>query len=111
MTTEEKMTIDERRKYLRRMKSRYIRANRKERSQLLDEMMYVTNLDRKTLIRLLSSDLARKPRLRQRGQSYGVVVDDALRLIGKTLSHICAERMTPRLVTTAQQLAQHGPLC
>ena len=110
MSTEEKMTIDERRKYLRRMKRRYVKAKRKERSQLLDEMMYVTNLDRKTLIRLLASDLERKPRRRQRGRSYGVAVDDALPLIGKTLDHICAERITPRLVTTAQQLAQHGHL-
>ena len=110
MATEEKMTIDERRKYLRRMKRRYIKATRQGRSQLLDEMMYITNLDRKTLIRLMSSDLERKPRQRQRGRIYGAAVDDALRLIAKTLDYICAERITPHLTITAQQLARHGEL-
>ena len=65
MITEEEMTIDERRKYLRRMKPRYVKATRQERSQLLDEMVYITNLDRKTLIRLLGCSLARQPRRRQ----------------------------------------------
>jgi hypothetical protein len=110
MTTEEKMTIDERRKYLRRVKTRYMKASRPQRSQLLDEMMYVTSLNRKTLIRLMASDLQRKPRVRQRGSSYGAAVDDALRLIAETLDYICAERITPQLVTTAQQLARHGEL-
>lgn len=110
MITEDKMTIDERRKYLRRVKPRYVKATRQERSRLLDEMMYITSLDRKTLIRLLASNLERKPRQRQRGRSYGPAVDDALRLIAETLDYICAERMTPQLVTTAQQLARHDEL-
>lgn len=33
MSTEDKMTIDERRKYLRKMRQRYMQANRKERGQ------------------------------------------------------------------------------
>lgn len=36
MTTEEKMTIDERRKYLKVMKKRYSKAGRKERGQLFE---------------------------------------------------------------------------
>jgi len=110
MSTDDKMTIDERRKYLRRMKPRYVEASRPERSRLLDDMMHVTELDRKTIIRLLKGDLERKPRQRQRGRSYGLEVDDALRVIAETLDHICAERMTPQLVVTAQQLARHGEL-
>ena len=38
MSTEGKMTIDERRKYLRTMKRRYVKADRKEPGRLLDEM-------------------------------------------------------------------------
>lgn len=110
MSTEEKMTIDERRKYLRRMKKRYVEATRQERSQLLNEMMHVTDLTRKTLIRLLAGNLERKSRRRQRGRSYGAALDDALRVIDETLDHICAERLTPQLVTTARQLAQHHEL-
>ena len=42
MSDDETMDVDERYKYLRGMKRRYVRAGRKERGQLLDEMMAVT---------------------------------------------------------------------
>jgi hypothetical protein len=42
MTTEDKMTIDERWKYLRVMSKRYVRAGQREKGQLLDEMEAVT---------------------------------------------------------------------
>ena len=70
MPTEVKMTINERRKYLMRMRLRYVRANRKERSRLLDEMQEVTELHRKSLVRLMQADPVRKPRHRQRGRTY-----------------------------------------
>jgi len=49
MSTEDKMTIDERRKYLHAMRKRYVEASRKERGQLLDEMQAVTEMHRKAL--------------------------------------------------------------
>jgi hypothetical protein len=110
MSTEDKMTIDERRKYLRRMRRRYAQASRKERGQLLDEMEAVTELHRKSLIRLLNGSLERKPRRRQRGRTYGSQVDDALHVIAESLDYICAERLTPNLVWMAGHLAAHGEL-
>lgn len=110
MSTSDKMTIDERRKYLRLVKGRYVGASRAERSRLLDEVVQVTALHRKSIIRLMRGDLGRKPRERQRGRAYGPEVDDALRVIAETLDYICAERMTPQLAATAQQLARHGEL-
>ena len=41
MTTDEKMAIDERRKYLQRIRKRYVKATRWERSQILDGMMHL----------------------------------------------------------------------
>jgi hypothetical protein len=38
MPTEEQMTVNERRKYLKLMKVRYVAAKREERSRLLTEM-------------------------------------------------------------------------
>ena len=65
---EKRMTIDEERKYLHKMRIRYWQAKRKsERSQLLDEMQEVTGKHRKSLIRLINGDLARKKRSRERG--------------------------------------------
>jgi hypothetical protein len=110
MSIEERMTIDERRKYLFGMRQRYVQSSRQERGWLLDEMMTVTGLHRKTLTRLINGSLLRKPRERQRGSTYGAAVDDALRVISETLDHVCAERMTPNLVWLAEHLALHGEL-
>ncbi|MGB9880267.1 MAG: integrase, partial [Anaerolineae bacterium] len=110
MPNEEKMTIDERYKYLRIKQKQYVRATRKERSQMLDEMEQVTRLERKTLIRHMKGAIVRKPRRKQRGKAYGAAVDDALRVIAESYDYICAERLTPNLVAMAQHLAAHGEL-
>ena len=105
------MTITERRTYLARMLPRYLAADRRTRGQLLTEMEAVTGLHRKSLLRLLNAPaLARQPRTRHRSRTYGAKVEDAIRLIWETLDYICAERLTPALVTTAHQLARHDEL-
>jgi hypothetical protein len=107
----EPMTIDERRQYLSRMAPRYWSAERPTQSRLLDEMAAMTGLHRKSLLRLLRpGGLTRSPRTRQRGRAYGPAVDDALRVIWESLDYVCAERLTPGLVPTAQLLARHGEL-
>jgi hypothetical protein len=110
MSSDEKMSLEERRKYLRRMKKRYAQATRKERGQLLDEMEVVTELHRKSLIRLMNGSLERKPRRKQRGCTYRSNVDDALRVIAESLDYVCAERLTPNLVWMAEHLAAHGEM-
>ena len=110
MSIEDRMTIDERRKYLRMMQKRYLQAGRKVQGQLLDEMETVTGLHRKSLIRLMNSGLTRRPRRRQRGRIYGPEVDDALRVIAESLDYICSERLTPNLPWLAEHLAAHGEL-
>jgi len=81
MSTSEEMSIDERLKYLRLMKPRYVKAGRKEKGRLLGDMAAVTGYNRKHLIELLSGDLGRHPRRGARGRMYGPEVDDALRVI------------------------------
>ena len=110
MSTSEKMSIDEALKYLRIMKPRYVKASRKEKGRLLDEMGTVTGYSRKHLIERLSGDLKRHPRRGGRGRAYGPEVDDALRMIHESLDYICAERMTANLVWMAEQLAKHGEM-
>ena len=55
MTAEAMLTIDERRKYLKRVWSRYRQADRAGRGALLTEMEQVTGLHRKSLVRLLAA--------------------------------------------------------
>jgi hypothetical protein len=104
------MSISERRTYLRIKRQDYARADKAARAQLLNEMESVTQLHRKSLIRLLAGDLTRRPRQKQRGSAYGPEVDDALRIIVESYDYPCAERLTPNLVTMAQQLARHGEM-
>ena len=110
MSNDEKMNIDERRKYLRVVKPRYSKAGREEKGWLLDEMQAVTGLDRKTLIRLMNGRLERKPRRKERGKTYGPAVDGALRVIYESFDGLCAERLTPNLVWMAKHLDQHDEL-
>ena len=110
MSSEDKMTIDERYKYLRRMQKRYKKAGRRERQALLDEMETVTELHRKSLIRLMRGPIKRKQRKKQRGRVYGIEVDDALRVIWESTDYICAERLQPNLVWLAEHLGAHGEL-
>jgi len=110
MCSEERMTIDEQRKYLGAMKKRYVRASRKTKAQLLDEMEAVTWMHRKSLTRLMNSSLERKPRRKQRGRRYGADVDYALQMVYESFDYICAERLTPNLVWMAKHLDAHGEL-
>jgi len=104
------MTLDERRKYLLRMRLRYVQANRPERSRLLDEMERVTELHRKSLVRLMKAEPVRQPRQQQRGRTYTHEVDDVIRVVAESLDYICAERLTPGLVPTTRLLVKHGEL-
>jgi hypothetical protein len=111
MPTTDEMTIQERRKYLKRMKPRYEVANRTERSRLLSEMEQVTAMHRKSLTRLLHKDsLERQPRQIQRSQSYGLEVERVVLRVWESLDYVCAERLTPVLYSTAQHLARFGVL-
>jgi hypothetical protein len=110
MPAEDRMTLDERRKYLVLMRLRYVKASRIERGRLLDEMGLVTELHRKSLVRLMAAGPVRKLRQRQRGRTYDHEVDDVIRVVAESLDYICAERLTPALAPTARLLVAHGEL-
>ncbi|MGB3904028.1 MAG: integrase, partial [Anaerolineae bacterium] len=95
---------------LRLIKKRYLKASKLERGRLLDEMEAITGLHRKSLIRLMSGSLERKPLHKRRGRTYGPGVDDALRVISESFDHICAERLQPNVVWMATHLARHGEI-
>lgn len=110
MAVDEKMSVDERYKYLRMMQKRYKEAEREGKSELLEEMEAVTGQHRKHLIRQMNGPLERQRRRRERGRTYGPEVRYALGVIAESLDHICAERLQPNLVWMARHLAQHGEL-
>ena len=108
MPASEKMSVNERRKYLKLVAPRYLKAGRKNRGELLTEMEEVTKLHRKSLIRLMGlpglERVVRKTRFRRR--RYGALVADVVRVVWESLDYICAERLTPALLPTARHLAR-----
>src|SRR6266536_277069 len=109
MPIEEKMTLNERRKYLKLMKPRYELAGRAERTKLLSEMEMVTGMHRKSLTRLLHEpSLERKKRSTPRSNTYGLDVERVIVQVWESLDYICAERLTPALLATAVHLERFG---
>ena len=111
MCADDAMTINERRKYLTKMQSRYRQADRRERGALLTEMETITGMHRKSLTRLMTQrSLTRRPRRTQRGAVYGPEVRRIVRVVWESLDCICAERLTPQLLATGQHLARFGEI-
>jgi len=109
--TDDEMSVNERRKYLKRMQVRYVAAKRAERSLLLSEMEQVTGLHSKSLTRLMhAGSLERKKRSTPRSHTYGLEVERIIVRVWESRDYICAERLTPRLLPMAQHLARFEPL-
>jgi hypothetical protein len=108
MPSNERMSVSERRKYLKLVVPRYAKSRRKERCQLLTEMGEVTGLHRKSLIRLMGlPSLERSSkRTRLKMRRYDTAVGDVVRIVWESLDYLCAERLTPALLDTARQLAE-----
>jgi len=73
-------------------------------------MASVTDLHRQSLICLITGDLARKPRRKQRGKTYGAEVQNVVEKIAHSLDYPCAERLQPNLVWMARHLERHGEI-
>ena len=110
MFADEKMSVDERRKVLKKLQKRYREASRTEKGQLLDQLEKMLEMHRNSLGRLLNGDLKRQPRRQQRGRTYGLEVQRALMVIAESFDYLCAERLKPNLVWMAQHLQAHGEL-
>ncbi len=111
MSETSEMTIDERRKYLHKMRIRYWQTkDRSKIGELLDEIETVTGMHRKSILRLMHGELGRKPRRKQRGRTYGEEVEKAVGVIAYSLDYPCAERLRPNLVEMAKHLERHGEL-
>lgn len=110
MADDEKMSVDERRKVLKKFQNRYLLADRQEKGRILGELEKLLGMHRKSFSRLLHGDLERKPRTRQRRRTYGIEVQRALMVIAESLDYLCAERLKPNLVWMAKHLETHGEL-
>jgi len=107
----EAMNVEERYKLIRNLHLTYEKADRKERSRILDTLVEVTRLSRKHIITLINKPgPLRRHRSKQRSRSYGAQVDDAIRVVAYALDWCCAERLQPVLSETATHLSKLGVL-
>ena len=103
MSETDAMTINERRKYIYKIWGKYRQATKAEKGKMLDEMVYVTGMNRNDITQLLNGRLSRKQRVRQRGPSYSPEVLEVVRVT-------CAERLKQMLTFMAEHLMRQGQL-
>ena len=111
MPADNEMTIDVRRKYLKKLRPRYLAADRAEKGRLLTEMALVTRLHRKSLVRLLNQHSLERPRrVNRRSRHDGLAVEQAVAIVWESVDYLCAEWLQPALLPTAQHLARFDEL-
>jgi len=105
--------VSSRREYTKAMRERYQRASRRERGELLDEMVEVAGYTRKHAITLLNQAEPVTPRPSRprsgRPRAYRHSLP-AIELAWEALDYCCAQRLHPQLVPLTESLARHGEL-
>lgn len=97
------------REYAHAVKERYWKANKAEKTKILDEFTRTTGLHRKAVIRLLNrrSQVVGKKR-RGRPRKYGLPVVEALRVIWEASDRLCSKRLKPFLPEFIQVMRRCG---
>ena len=98
------------REYAEAMRSRYERAEKREKGMLLTEFCSVTGYHRKAAIRLLRRPSAvRRPQV-GRPRQYGPEVRDVLRTVWEASDAICSKRLAPFMGEFVAALERIGAL-
>lgn len=107
---EAKMSQQSKRELVERLQPRYLRADRKAKTKILDEFVAVTGLHRKAAIRRLRQQ--NRPRQERRGRQkiYTGSVVSALVKIWRICGCICGKRLQPILGDMVDSLARHNEL-
>ncbi len=97
--------------YIEAVQGHYLKASRKEKGRILDEVTKVTGYHRKAAIRLLGQRGKRKPVGRRgRTKQYGVEVVAALKEAWEASDRMCSRRLRPFLPELVEALERHGEL-
>jgi len=100
------------REYAAVQRERYLRAPRREKGALLDEVVAVTHLHRKAAIRLLRRP-PRPPTARSRvgrPRRYGPAVAQAVEVLWQATGHIGSHRLHPFVPELLDRLTRDGEL-
>ena len=107
----EKMDMRSRTQYLETLIPRYLKANRKGKTSVLDEYCFNTGQNRKYVIRKISQMAFGEPKVRKkRTVRYGHDVREALWKVWKIFDGPCGQRLQPLLETEVGRLRDLGEL-
>ena len=97
-------------KYLKQLQMRYRKANKKERTALLDEFVKTTGYHRKHATAVLNGrrDRVPGPIQRPRGKVYGADVARELAFLADLFDNICSKRLRAALDAELPRLYQAG---
>lgn len=104
------MSQHSKRELVQRLQPRYLKADRKEKTKILDEFVAVTGLHRKAAIRRLRQQNGAKSERRGRQKTYTGSVVSALVKIWHICGHICGKRVQPILGDMVDSLERHNEL-
>lgn len=91
---------------------RYLKANKTEKGQILDEFIATTGYHRKHAIRLLKHGVPTGQRERRgRKRSYSGEAVRQLAMVWEVTGRICGKRLQPFLPTLVAALERHNELC
>lgn len=97
---------------VKRVHPRYLKANKTEKGQILDEFIATTGYHRKHAIRLLKHGLPAGQRERRgRKRSYSGEAVRQLATMWEVTGRICGKRLQPFLPTLVAALERHNELC
>lgn len=108
------MTNMAKKELLSEIKPRYLKANKKEKSDILDEFCKNTGYNRKYAVRILQAgyDATKRERQgrKQRANKYGHDVFSVIVKVWELLEYPCGARLKPSLVSTAEAMERFGEL-
>jgi len=105
-----KMSQHSKRELVQRLQPRYLKADRNEKTRILDEFVAVTGLHRKAAIRRLRQQNQPKRERRGRQKIYTGSVVSALTKIWRVCGGICGKRLQPILADMVASLERHQEL-
>lgn len=107
------LSMAEKQAITKEMARRYVRATKKQRAMMLDELCALTGYNRSYAARRLRARAcgsAPPARKRARPRIYTSELLPALRKVWATLDHLCGKRLAAVMQNTIAALERHGEL-
>jgi hypothetical protein len=103
------MTLNSIQEYAEIMRKRYLKAGKKEKSQILNEFVKVTGYHRKAAIRVLRKIAFLTTGRKGHPATYGAVLQP-LKVIWEASDRLCSKRLQPFMTELVQVLKRKGEL-